>query len=177
MPTLVWFNQPTNHSGTVHFLYLDPDAQVGRFTLYVADGGGPYILGGPALADARGELSEAALTLISLLPAAIHIFPPSSERAIRRTITQHRATINDESPELDPDDWGLQVYSKAYTTTQCCELLLHATQPESAIVFLDRGADGDTQLAVALAQIYYGLSKARREELKLGPDWNHHWES
>jgi hypothetical protein len=80
-----------------------------------------------------------------------------------------------EFPQLNPEEWTLKVYSKAYTTTQCCDMLLQSTQPKSAIVFLDRGEGGALQLALALAQIYYGLPKTRREELKLGPDWAHHF--
>jgi hypothetical protein len=57
MPQFVWFDQPTNHSGTVNFLFLAPDGQVGHFTLDAPDGGGPYLLGGPALRDFRGEFT------------------------------------------------------------------------------------------------------------------------
>ena len=110
MPKLVWFNQPTNHSGTVNFLYLDPDGEVGQFTLYVADGGGPYILGGPALAHDYGKFTDAALTLISLLPAGFHFFPPSSEGHIRQAVQENRKTVTDSSARIDENDWGLRVH-------------------------------------------------------------------
>lgn len=176
MAKLVWFNQPTNHSGTVNFLYLDPDGEVGHFSLYVADGGGPYILGGPALAHNYGTFTKAALTLISLLPAGFHFFPPASEEHFREAAQERRDELTDKSAFLDEDDWGLAVYSKTYTTTQCCDLLLKGGTPEAAIVFVDREEEGDMLLGAELARLYYGLSKERRTELKLGPDWRHHWE-
>lgn len=176
MAQIVWFNQPTNHSGTVNFLYLDPDGAVGRFTLYVADGGGPYILGGPALSHDSEKFTDAALTLISLLPAEVHCFPPSSAATIRQAVKKNRAEIRDGSPLIDEDDWALRVYSQAYSTTQCCDLLLNDTTPTSAVVFVDHDEKGDTLLAAELARIYYDLPKARREELNLKPDWRHHWE-
>jgi prepilin-type processing-associated H-X9-DG protein len=177
MPKLVWFNQPTNHSGTVNFLFLDPDGEVGRFTMYVADGGGPYILGGPALSDNwSGDFTDAARTLLSLLPAEIHIFPQSSGKRIRQAITKHRAEISDESSRLHEEEWGLLACSKAYTTTQCCDMLLQNAKPTSAIVFVDKEQDGDVLLAVELAKVYYGLPQRQRKKLKLGPDWEHHWD-
>lgn len=175
MPKLVWYNQPTNHSGTVNFLYLNPDGEVGQFTLYVADGGGPYILGGPALADEPGELTDAALTLISLLPAGFHFFPPSSEGRLRDVVQKSRKEITNSSSRLGKD-WSLRVYSKTYSTTQCCDLLLNHATPDTAVVFVDSNEQGDVLLAAELARLYYGLSKEQRQELKLGPDWNHHWE-
>jgi len=176
MAQIVWFNQPTNHSGTVNFLFLNPDGEVGNFTLYVADGGGPYILGGPALSQDGEEFTDAGLTLISLLPAGFHFFPPSAAERIRQTVVENRAEITDDSPLVDEDDWATRVYSKAYRTTQCCELLLQGTTPASAIVFVGYDEHGDALLAAELARIYYGLSKVRREELDLKPDWRHHWE-
>jgi hypothetical protein len=176
MPKLVWFNQPTNHSGTVNFLYLDPDGAVGHFTLYVADGGGPYILGGPALAHDYGEFTDAALTLVSLLPAGFHFFPPSSKERIQEVAQEKRDEITDDSSLLDEDDWSLSVYSKTYSTTQCCDLLLKGATPDAAIVCVDSDEDGEVLLASELARLYYGLAKERRAELKLGPDWRHHWE-
>src|SRR5262249_9285146 len=103
-------------------------------------------------------------------------FPPSSEKRIRQVIKEHRAEITDESSLLDEDDWDLCAYSKTHSTTQCCDRLLGKTAPDSAIVFVDTGADGDVLLAAGLARLYYGLTKQRRKELKLGPDWNHHLE-
>jgi prepilin-type processing-associated H-X9-DG protein len=176
MPRLVWFNRPTNHSGTVNFLFLDPDGQVGQFTMYVADGGGPYILGGPALRDFRGDWTAAAQTLISLLPAGIHIFPPTSAKSLRQTIAQRRAEISDESSYLDEEVGQLRVWSPSYSTTECCDLLLQQAQPTSPIVFVDAEQGGDVLLAVELAKLYYGLSKDQRKKRKLGPDWDHHWE-
>jgi hypothetical protein len=56
-------------------------------------------------------------------------------------------------------------------------MLLAKAQPTSAIVFVDDDQDGNAHLAVELAQIYYRLSKEERQELKLGPDWKHHWDA
>ncbi|MFN8494707.1 MAG: hypothetical protein U0350_44305 [Caldilineaceae bacterium] len=176
MPQIIWFNQPTNHSGTVNFLFLDPDGAVGNFTLYVADGGGPYILGGPALSHDGEHFTEAALTLISLLPAGFHFFPPSSAETIRQAVGENRPKIRDNSPLVNRNDWSIRVYSKAYTTTQACDLLLNAGTPTAAIVFVDYDENGNALLAAELARTYYGLSKERRQELNLKPDWRHHWE-
>lgn len=68
MAQIIWFNQPSNHSGTVNFLFLDPDGDIDNFRLYMADGGGPYLLGGPGLFDDQHGCTDAALTQISLLP-------------------------------------------------------------------------------------------------------------
>jgi hypothetical protein len=176
MPQLIWFNPPTNHSGTVNFLFLNPDNEVGSFTLDAADGGGPYILGGPALYDYRGEITDAARTLISQMPRGIYFFPEGIEERVRQVIRKHENDISDGSSQICEEEWELQVYSHAYSTTQCCEALLRGTQPKAAIVCIDRGEDGEVLLAMELAKIYYGLSKAERTKLKLGPDWKHHWE-
>jgi hypothetical protein len=176
MPQLIWFNQPTNHSGAVNFLFLDPDGQIGHFTLDAPDGGGPYILGGPALRDDGGFFTEAAQTLISLLPAGIHIFPPTSKSRFLQAITKHRAKISDKSFQIHESEWFLQVCSQDYTTTECCDMLLQNAQPASAIAFVDEEQDGVMQLAVELALIYYRLPKEQRKKLKLGPDWRHSWD-
>ena len=168
-------NQPIT-SGTVNFLYLDPNGDVGSFTLYAADGGGPYILGGPALSINYGEFTEAAVTLMSLLPAGFYFFPPVSEERIREVVQEKHEEITDDSACLDDEYWNLFVNSSGYSTTECCDLLLKGATPEAAIVFVDRDEEGDVLLAAELARLYYGLSKERRTELKLGPDWRHHWE-
>jgi prepilin-type processing-associated H-X9-DG protein len=174
MPQFIWFNQPTNHSGTVNFLFLDPDGEIGQFTMYMADGGGPYILGGPELFDFRDDATVAALILISLMPAGIRIFPPKSEKAIRASLKKPSTKIREGSSPFDEDDWQFRVFSPSHTPQECREFLLKKTQPKSAVVFIDKDNQGDLLLALELARIYYRLPHEERKRLKLGPDWRHH---
>jgi len=173
MAKLIWFNQPANHSGWDNIFYLTPDGEVESFGIYRADSGGCYLLGGPLLTYHGFSLLDAAYTLISFLDAGFHFFPESRADAIRQHIVENRKSISDDSPSLDPEEWwyGFNVYSNAYSTTQCCDMLLSNTTPSSAIIFIDREEDGHVLLATKLAHIYYKLPKEQREELGLKADW------
>ena len=175
MAKLVWFNQPTNHSGWNYFFYLTPDGEVGEFRMYMADRSA-YILGGPALSHGYG-LTDAAKTLISLLPAGFHFFSRYSAQKIRQAILEDRDNISDNSRTIDTKECYISVYSKAHRTTECCDMLINHATPESAIVFVDDDDDdGEVLLVAELAHIYYGLSKELREELGLKSDWDHDWQ-
>ncbi|MGB0386515.1 MAG: hypothetical protein ACPGWR_17035 [Ardenticatenaceae bacterium] len=144
MAKLIWFNQPTNHSGWINFFYLMPNGDVGKFDIYMADSGGCYLLGGPVLTHDGFEWMDSAMTLMSFLPAGFHFFPSSTADEIRQFVEKNRAIISDNSHTLDPDEsyYELNVYSNAYTTTQCCDMLLNNTTPESAVVFINRYESG-----------------------------------
>lgn len=174
MAKLIWFNQPTNHSGWANFLYLTPDGDVEKFRIEMADPGS-YILGGPVLSDGY-HLTDAAQKLIWLLPAGIHFFPESSASDIRQEVVEKRDVVSDDSHSLDSESWShIHIYSKAYSTTQCCDMLLNNSTPSAPIVFIDRENEGDVLLVPALARVYYGLPKELRDELRLEADWDHQW--
>ena len=170
MAKLIWFNQPTNHSGWNYFFYFTPDGEVGEFRMYMA-ARGAYILGGPVLFREYG-LTDAAQTLISLLPAGFHFFSQFSAQEIRQAILEERDNISDKTRFIETKDCYISVYSKGRSTSECCDMLINHTTPESAIVFVEDD-DGEVLLAAELARIYYGLSKELREELELKSDWDH----
>jgi hypothetical protein len=93
MPKLMWFNQPTNHSGTVNFLYLTPDGDVGQFGIYCSDGFGYYLMGGPSLFKDWGQPTEAGLRLLEFLGPVFHFFPRSRE--------QRRGTVSPSRPRIE----------------------------------------------------------------------------
>ncbi|MGB0386514.1 MAG: hypothetical protein ACPGWR_17030 [Ardenticatenaceae bacterium] len=174
MAKLIWFNQPTNHSGWINFFYLAPDGDVGKFDIYMADSGGCYLLGGPLLTYDGFEWMDSAMTLMSFLPAGFHFFPKSSTKIIREVVEENRDHISDDDCAIESEEWyDIHVYSNAYSTTQSCDMLLNGTTPESPVVFMSRYEDGHVLLAAELARIYYGLSKEQREELGLKADWRH----
>ena len=174
MAKLVWFNQPTNHSGWTNFFYLTPDGEVGKFRMYMADGGA-YILGGPVLSDGY-DFTDATQTLISLLPAGFHFFPDSSAEEIRQAISENRDDISDEDRVIYSNEPYVCATSASYSTTQCRDMLLNHTTPESAIVFVDVDQEGETLLLAELTRLYYGLPKEKREKLGLESDWDHEWQ-
>ncbi|MEZ4713061.1 MAG: hypothetical protein R3A44_38080 [Caldilineaceae bacterium] len=179
MTKIIWLNQPTNHSGAVNFLFLTPDQEIGHLTIYMADPIGPYILGGPALGHYFGGLSEAALTLLSFLPAGFHFFP-AKETDIRKTVNEAWDQTTDGSSGTLQEklaDWDIHVYAKHYDVVQCCEMLRNNSTPDAPIVFVDWQADGNLLLGVELARIYYNMSKEQREELGLKQDWRHYLEA
>jgi hypothetical protein len=161
MGTLIWLNSPTNHSGTVNFLYLSPDGEVGTLGMYMSDGGGIYLLGGPCLTDGW-RATNSMMKLISLLPAGFHFFPPSAEEKARRKIGAIQNEISDSSPMVDPKDSSLCVYSPNSRTTECCRMLLEGVLPDSPIAIVHRYAEGELELAIQLARIYYELPKSKR---------------
>jgi len=175
MTKIIWFNQPTNHSGSANFLFLTPDNEIDHLSIYMADPVGPYILGGPALAHDYGYLTEAAITLISLLPAGFHFFP-DKKADILETVTQaweESGGDSNRNPKEYLYDWGLLACAKDYDAIQCCEMLRNDRTPDIPMVFVQWDEHGDLLLGAELARIYYNMSKEQREELGLKQDWRH----
>jgi len=174
MPKLIWFNQPTNHSATANFLYLTPDGDVGNFSIY-SDycGSSVFIMGGPVLFDDR-QPTDAALTLLPYLSAGFHFYPESSGGKIRQDAKENEEKVSDRNFVIDAN-WTIYAYSRDYTPTQCRDMLLSGSSPQSPIALVDIEENGEDILACELARIYFGLPKQKRDELGLKHDWERHW--
>jgi hypothetical protein len=170
MPKIIWFNQPTNHSGYLNLIYLTADRDVGMDRMYTDLANGCFIMGGPTLIE-DGEATDAAHTLISFLGKGFHFFPQYSEKKIRQEVEENKEEVSDTYRTYAIFD-DVNVFSKDYSNTECVNMLLSGTTPESPIVFIDMSEDGDAILCRELARIYYGLSKEKREELGLKHDWH-----
>jgi len=176
MPKIVWFNQPTNHSGYLNLLYLTPDGDIGKERAYTDLITGYFIMGGPAIIEEYGEITEAGKTLISFLDKGFHFYPQSSEEKIRQEIEDKKDEIPDNLRNMYQLFDGRDVLSKDYSISECLKMLLIGEEPESAIVFVDMSYDVSEQgadiLCHELARIYYALPKEKREELGLKQDWH-----
>jgi len=171
MPKIIWFNQPTNHSGYLNLIYLTADRDVGMDRMYTDLANGCFIMGGPALIEEYDEATDAAYTLMSFLGKGFHFFPQYSEEKIRQEVEKNKEEVSDtlRAYEIFND---VNFFSKDYSNTECVNILLSGTTPESPIVFIDMSEDGDAILCRELARIYYGLPKEKREELELKHDWH-----
>lgn len=170
MPKIIWFNQPTNHSGYLNLIYLTADKDVDMDRMYTDLANGFFIMGGPTLIEDI-EATDAAYTLMSFLGKGFHFFPQSSEGKIRQEVEKNKEEVSD-SYRAYGIFYDVNFFSKDYRNTECVNLLLSDTTPESPIVFVDTSEDGEDILCRELARIYYGLSKENREELGLKHDWH-----
>ena len=178
MAKIIWYNQPTNHSATTNFLFLTPENEVGTLSIYMSNSTGPYILGGPALTDYDGNLTKAAKTLISCLPADFHFFSDNTDflgavDEAWRKAAQEGGDVSSERLEDYLSYEGIRVYSKNYDTRQCCEMLRNNSTPETPITFVNWYRGGSLPLGTELAHVYYNMSTEKREELNLRMDWHH----
>ena len=170
MPKIIWFNQPTNHSGYLNLIYLTADRDVGVERTYTDLINGFFIMGGPTLIEEYDEATDAAYTLMSFLSKGFHFFPQSSEEKIRQEVEEKKEEVSDTYRSYAVFDY-VTFFSKDYSNTECVNMLLSGTTPESPIVFIDMSEDGDAILCRELARTYYDLPKEKREELGLKHDW------
>jgi hypothetical protein len=175
MPKIIWFNQPTNHSGYLNLLYLTPEGDVGREKAYTDVMTGYFIMGGPAIIEEYDDVTEAGKILLSFLDRGFHFYPPSSEEEIRKEVEEKKDEIPADLRRMYELFDELVVFSKDYSNAECLRMLVNGEEPASPIVFVDMADGGEEGLDILcqeLARVYYHLPKEKREELGLKRDWH-----